>query len=138
MRHWVEHEGAWLPSVGIDAMPPSPRDGFAYLATPYTHYTGGMDAAAKAACVIAGALIRRDIAVFCPIAESHAIAVAAGLDQCDFSLWMRQDRPKLRAASALIVADLDGWRDSRGVREEIRLFAPLGRPMMLLSTEGLL
>lgn len=132
------HRGVWLPRIHVDQVVPATDGGFIYLATPYTKYRGGLEAAARAACLLAGALIRRDVPVFCPIAESHTIALVAGLDMTAHGVWMRQDLPKLRMASALLVAEIDGWRDSRGVSEEIDTFKPMGRPMGLVSVEGLL
>ena len=64
---------------------------FWYLATPYNKYPYGMDAAFHLACENAALLIRHRVHVFSPIAHSHPIAMAGGLDPVDYEIWMEQD-----------------------------------------------
>lgn len=95
---------------------------FFYLATPYSKYPHGPVRAFDDACELAATLIGADIPVFSPIVHSHPIAETGKLDAFDHSLWMAIDKPFLKAASALIVARMDGWESSLGIKKEINLF----------------
>ena len=82
-------------------------DGFWYLATPYSKWAAGIDDAALMAARIAGSLARYRVAVFSPIAHSHAVAMASGIDPRDHTIWIPLDDPFMDAARGLIVADVD-------------------------------
>lgn len=103
--------------------------GFQYLATPYSKYIDGLSMASEMACKLAAILIDEGIPVFSPIAHSHAIAMAGGMDPLDHNIWMPADKPLMEAAYGLIVAKLPGWEDSRGVLEEIDAFRAMGKPV---------
>jgi len=100
-----------------------------YLATPYTRYPRGLDAAFEDAAAIAGALIKRGLAVFSPICHSHPIAKHGGIDAVDHELWMRIDREMWDRCDELLVAKMDGWDQSRGVAAEIEYFLKRGAPV---------
>ena len=57
--------------------------------------------------------------MFSPIAHTHDLVPFTGGQSHDF--WMAQDVPLLLKASRVMVLCLDGWQESRGVQEEIRL-----------------
>ena len=123
-----------FPVVGYDTVPSlSGGAGYWYLASPYSRYEEGLGAAAWRICIIAGELIRRSVPIYVPIAETHMLAEAAGLDHLDADLWSRFDRPKLEAAAGVLVATMKGWRESHGVTEEIAFMANRGRPVLLLD-----
>lgn len=108
-------------------------DSFYYLATPYSLYPFGQEAAWREACRIAGKLIKLGICVYSPIAETHPIAVEAGIDLFDESLWVEMDKPKLDASCGLIVAKMDGWEDSKGVAHEIAETRRANKPVFFLD-----
>jgi hypothetical protein len=66
-------------------------------------------------------------AVFSPIAHSHPL-VEHGLPT-DWSFWERHDREHLARCDEVVVLMLDGWQESIGVREEIRIARELGKPV---------
>lgn len=111
--------------------------GFLYLATPYTRYREGLDAAFHSACRAAGLLIKQGIPCFSPIAHSHPIASVCGLDAKDHEIWLPADRPMMEAASALLVVKLDGWADSFGIAEEIKAFRAMHKPVLFITIEDL-
>ena len=43
---------------------------------------------------------------------------------------MKQDYPFLVASEGLIVLMLEGWQDSKGVQEEMRVAECLGKPIV--------
>ena len=115
------------------AMKDSEVETYWYVATPYSNYIGGLDAAFLAACRVTAALIKAGIRVYCPIAHTHPVAIHGGLDPLDHAIWMPADRPLMEAASGLIVVKMQGWGESRGVQEEIKVFKNAGKPIHYLE-----
>ena len=103
--------------------------GFWYLATPYTLYPEGIEAAFQEACRNAGLLIRAGFPVFSPIAHSHPIALAARIDPLSHEIWLPADLPMMEAAKGLIVCRMTGWENSYGVAVEMERFARMGKPI---------
>ena len=96
-----------------------------YLATPYSKWAGGIDDAAHRAALIATTLHHQGLVVFSPIVHSHALCVAdreAGLHRLDalsHDYWLKLDKAHAAASCGLIVAMMEGWRESAGIRREI-------------------
>lgn len=105
------------------------RESFFYLASPYSGYPAGLDAAFRAACTNAALLVAAGIPVFCPIAHFHPIAKHGSLDPVDHTIWLPADRPMMDAAHGLIVLMLESWRESVGVAHEIKIFESAGKPV---------
>lgn len=102
-----------------------------YLATPYTRFPLGHDAASQMACELAARLLRFRVPVFSPIAHSHSIAVAGLRDvQVDHNFWMHADAPLMEAAGGLIVVTAESWEKSSGMAEEIKRFTAAGKPVV--------
>jgi hypothetical protein len=107
--------------------------GYWYLATPYTRYPAGIEAAFIAASRAAADLVRLGIGVFSPIAHTHPVGVHGGIDPLDLDLWLKVDAPLMNAAHGLIVFKLDSWEESRGVAHEVDVFGRAGKPIEYLS-----
>ncbi len=108
-----------------------------YLATPFTHYPHGPEAAFIEAARIAGKLSLRGHAVFSPIAHGHAMAVHAEIDAYDAALWESINRPFVALCSECWVAMMDGWRDSDGIRQEIEDFTCADKVVRYLDPKTL-
>lgn len=108
-----------------------------YLATPYTKYPLGIERAFEHAAALAALLLVLGVRVYSPIAHSHPLAIHGKLDPLDHSIWMPFDEAMMDAADALIVAEMDGWRDSKGVRHEMDFFARDGKPIYMLNVSTL-
>lgn len=108
-----------------------------YLATPYTKYPGGVDAAFKDAARLAARLILNGYVVFSPIVHTHPIAVYGEIDHLDHELWMKLDRHMMNACDALVVAMMPGLEESVGVQIEIDYFYAAGKPVHFLECETL-
>lgn len=106
--------------------------GTSYLASPYSRYHGGLDEACRLVSVAAGVLMRRGHRIFSPIAHSHAISVAAGINPLDWDFWRHQDEDHMKQANGLIILQLDGWRESVGVTDEIAAFEWMGKPVICI------
>lgn len=106
-----------------------------YLATPYTKYPGGHEAAFQEAARIHAALAGRGLDIFCPIVHTHPLVpyVPRELQTLDF--WLRLDRWAMDHCDVLIVAMMDGWRDSAGVAREIEHFKQAGKTVVYMDPQ---
>jgi hypothetical protein len=103
--------------------------GYFYLASPYSIYKHGLDAAYQVACEAAGLLMQAGVPVFSPIAHSHGIAAYGGIDPLSHDIWLPADEPFMDAAKGLIVLQEDGWADSYGIAQEMAAFALADKPI---------
>lgn len=105
-------------------------DSFTYLATPYSKYPHGLEAAYHEACRAANLLREtRRIRIFCPVAEFHELAKSLGVDPRDHSFWLAVCRPFMGRAAGLLVVKMAGWQGSLGIAEEIQAFHVMGKPV---------
>lgn len=105
-----------------------------YLATPYTKYEAGIDAAFMDAAALAARLLKLDVKTYSPIAHCHPMAQYGNIDPKDHSIWLPYQEVMMAKADALLVAQLQGWRDSYGVNEEIKFFDRHRKPKFYLDT----
>jgi len=106
---------------------------FWYLATPYSKYPDGLQAAWDMACCAAADLIRAGIKVYSPIAHTHPIALAGKMDPLDHNIWLPADQPMMDAACGLIVYRAASWEISKGIAHEISAFERAGKPVIYLD-----
>lgn len=104
-----------------------------YLATPYSKYVGGLEAAFTEACRQTALLVKAGVPVFSPIAHTHPIAMLAGMDPLDHTIWLPCDRPMMDAAWGLIVCKMDGWERSYGVAHEMDVFRQANKPVIYMK-----
>ena len=104
-----------------------------YLATPFTRYPFGIDAAFIEASRIAGGLVKRGLTVFSPIAHSYPLAIHGDINAFDEAFWQRVDAAWCELCAELYVALMDGWRESRGVNHEIQEFIAMGKPISFVE-----
>lgn len=109
-----------------------------YLATPYTKFPDGIEAAFIEASKLAARLLRAGVKVYSPIAHCHPIATFGALDPLDHAMWMALDTVMLSAADVLIVAHMASWEESKGMAIEIEYFEKAGKPIFDLDPESLL
>ena len=108
-----------------------------YLATPYSKFPGGLEAAAIAACKLAGRLMQADVRVYSPIAHSHFIAKCAKIDPIDHDFWLHQDDAFLDMADALLIAEFPGWQESRGINYEFDVMRGQKKDIYYINPETL-
>lgn len=106
-----------------------------YLATPYTLYKKGIDAAFIDAATVAGGLVIRGVRVYSPIVATHPVAVYSGLDPYDVPLYLALYKKIMESSDALLVANLPGWEKSEGVKYERNWFKENGVPSFLLDID---
>jgi hypothetical protein len=103
-----------------------------YLVSPYSHPDAAVrEHRFREACRAAAALLRAGHAVISPIAHSHPL-VEHGVPT-DWSFWEEQDRELLACCDEVVVLMLDGWDQSVGVREEIRVAREIGKPVRFVE-----
>lgn len=110
----------------------------AYLATPYSKYCKGIDVAFEHAAALAAKLLIKGVKVFSPITLTHPMAIYGHIDPLDHKIWIPFDETMMRMADALIVAMMDGWRESFGIAHEIRYFTGDNKPVVYLDPETLI
>lgn len=99
----------------------------AYLATPYSKYTPGIEAAFIDASKLAARLMLSGVQVYSPIAHTHPLAVHGGIDPLDLSIWLPFDEAMMKACDVLIVAHMQGWEESTGIAHEVKFFEDAGK-----------
>jgi hypothetical protein len=108
-------------------------DPYFYLATPYSKYPDGLQAAFVEAAANAAVLIRRGLRVYSPIAHTHPIAAAGKIDPLDHKIWLPADAPFMAHAHGLIICKMDGWATSFGIRQEIDEFEVADKPIFMME-----
>lgn len=108
-----------------------------YLATPYSQFEGGIEAAFVRACEIAALLVTTGVRVYSPIVQTHPLAMHGRLEPLDHELWLPFDEAMMDAADCLIVARMPGWDRSLGVAHEIAVFRRENKPVFHLDPAGL-
>ena len=106
---------------------------FWYLATPYSRYPYGIEAAYSEACIQTALLIRAGIPVFSPIAHTHGVAVHGNIDPLDHTVWIPSDQPMMDAASGLIMLQMQGWQESFGMALEYEAFRDAGKDIVFMT-----
>jgi hypothetical protein len=105
-----------------------------YIASPYSLYPGGREAACAEVSKVAGDLIIEGVKVLAPIPHSHTICEFSELDPLDHDLWMEQDEALMSACDALVVVTFTGWDNSHGIAMERDFFRhTLKRPIHFLD-----
>lgn len=116
------------------------KGGFVYLASPYSKLAKsvGLDEATRVVALAAGALMSEDCVVFSPIVHGHHVAEAYGLDKLDQAFWMAQCYPIACKASVCVVLKFEGWRESEGVKAEVKFFESLHVPVIYVEPSELI
>ena len=72
--------------------------GLWYVATPYTRYAAGRDAAFHEACRVTARLLESGVKAYSPIAHTHPVAQYTLTCETDHEFWLVVDRPFMDAA----------------------------------------
>lgn len=108
-----------------------------YVGTPYSKWADGLDAAFVEASKLTARLMQAGLKVYSPIAHTHPLAVHGNIDPLDHSIWLPFDGAMMDKADAMIVAMMEGWETSKGVRHEIEVFTEAGKPVFFLNPADL-
>jgi hypothetical protein len=105
-----------------------------YLASPYSHPDPSVrEARFNAACLAAAQMIRAGQPVFAPIIQGHSLT-QFGIPG-NWPFWEPLARRYISRCDQVIVLQIDGWRESEGVRAEMALAAAMEKRVDYLETE---
>jgi hypothetical protein len=112
-----------------------------YLACPYTHQDYAVrEERFRLATKTAAELIRKGHIVYSPITMTHPIDVvmAGDTNTLGSDYWVQFDEAFMSVCAEMIVLQIEGWNQSRGIRREIDYFRSRGKPVRFLSVEQVL
>ncbi len=109
------------------------KSGFWYVATAYSKYKDGIDAAYNYARDVADVLQTAHIKAYVPVISGHEDATSAGINPRDHEFFMAVCRPWMERAHGLIVVGMDGFEESRGVIAERAYFGAASKPILFLD-----
>jgi hypothetical protein len=110
-----------------------------YISNPYNGSPELRELRANIAAKTCGRLLKKGIHAWSPIVHNHAMLKAFD----HFSLEERRslildfDFSLLRNSRGMIVLEMDGWKDSYGVKAELALCKKLGIPVSYLDPREL-
>lgn len=111
-----------------------PEGVLAYLATPYSKYeNGNLELAFRDAANLAARLMLAGVRVYSPIAHTHPLAIHGNVDPLDHDIWLPFDEAMMQRCEVLIVAQMKGWRESKGVQHEIQYYLKRARTIFVLD-----
>jgi uncharacterized protein DUF1937 len=105
----------------------------AYLATPYTKFDEGLDAAFEVASQLGARLLQSGVFVYAPIVHLHPMAKHGRLDPLNLSLWYPHNDEMMKRCDSLIVAQMPTWENSAGMAVEIEYFLYASKPIFDLD-----
>lgn len=109
-----------------------------YLATPYSLYPDGPDAAVSECEKIAGELAVEGVCVFPAIASGAALVRGCpDLDPNDNEFWFEHNSSEMEDCEYLLIAEMRGWKESIGIHDEKEWFQSCGRPVFYLNPRTL-
>ena len=108
-----------------------------YLASPYTSKDIRECYSREAkATVAAGLLIEKGYSVFAPITQSHRIAtLSSTINSNDHDMWMECDLAILKHCQQVVVLAIPGYKESKGVAEEVAFANENGIPVAYATLE---
>ena len=105
-----------------------------YLAVPYAHPSSEVrEYRFRTACRASAVLMKHGIVVFSPLSHSVPIAEYVGDVESEHDFWLGQDIPILQRCDELLVVGLDGWTESKGVKQEIFEALSLRKPITVID-----
>lgn len=113
------------------------RNKLIYLASPYTHPCKIVKEKRFLEITrLASEIIKKGYLPLTPITASHEIARIGNLQGC-WPTWRKLDLQMVKRSDAVVVAQMDGWRESIGVTAEIRAAKRYGKPVYYLNPNSL-
>ena len=102
---------------------------YLYLGQPYSHPTPHiMNLRFLEGERVAAEILRTGRSVYAPIVHNHRMAWRRQLPD-DHDFWLRYCFDMLRKADALLVLEIEGWEESRGLNAEIGMAQVAGIPI---------
>jgi nucleoside 2-deoxyribosyltransferase len=108
-----------------------------YLASAYTGNERQQNLRQHITTYVAAALAEKGLVVYSPITHGHRLSeyLPPGIQSHEF--WMMQCLPILERCDELWVLQSGGWRQSRGVQEEVAFAARLHIPTFYITATNI-
>ena len=113
---------------------------FIYLSSPYSHHDAAVRAQRYRDALQTVALLMSDgRTVFSPIVHCHELALTFNLPT-SFDFWRNYNLQMLQEAFLISVLCIPGWKDSKGVTEELKYArgVPMGVSYIYIENNRLL
>lgn len=110
-----------------------------YLACPYTDANRFVrEERYQLATRAAASLILKGRIVFSPITMTHPLDVllAGEANTLGSDYWVKFDVAFMAACSEMAILNIDGWRESSGIRREIAYFRSHSKPIYMVDVNG--
>lgn len=108
-----------------------------YLASPYSHCNSLVrEKRIRSAARIAGILFDRGEFVIPAIPLGHEMASWTKEKGDDWKTWAEFDKELIRRCDGVIVLCIDGWRESIGVKAEIKFAKSIGKPVRYIDEQA--
>lgn len=108
-----------------------------YLASPYSHCNSLVrEKRTRSAARIAGILFDRGEFVIPAIPLGHEMASWTKEKGDDWKTWAEFDKELIRRCDGVIVLCIDGWRESIGVKAEIKFAKSIGKPVRYIDEQA--
>ena len=106
---------------------------FIYLASPYSHSEASIrEARFKEAEAATVWFLKQKVWVYSPIVHCHALAKEHNLPT-DAGFWQEFNHTMIERSSGVIVLGIEGWQESKGVKDEISFAREMGLEVSLVS-----
>lgn len=107
--------------------------GYLYLGSPYSKFHAGQAVACQLVSKAAANLMKMGLVVLSPIAHSHNVGLAGGIDLLDWEFWKHKNDPLIAGASGMLLLKLEGWEESVGLAYEIAAFDAADKPVVYVE-----
>jgi hypothetical protein len=104
-----------------------------YLASPYSKYPNGMEAAFIDISKQGAFLAKNGIYTLGPITHSHPIALYGEINAVDHEFWLKWDFAFIDRLDGMIVCMMEGWENSTGVLREIEYCKKTNKPIWYMT-----
>lgn len=107
-----------------------------YLASPYSDPRPHVvEYRVGAVCTIASALVGEGLTVYSPIAHGHALHKLGGYPGTEAEAWRKHNRSLLYHSCGVLVLQLHGYENSKGISLERTWAADFEKPVEPLDTK---
>lgn len=105
-----------------------------YVMSPYSGTREDMYKRHDAVAEACSFLFKEDIITFSPIMQWHLSAFRHNLPK-DWETWWQYNEVMMNHSKAGLVLQIDGWRQSAGVRKELEWYERSGKPVFFMQPD---
>jgi Domain of unknown function (DUF1937) len=107
-----------------------------YLASPYTSPDPKIvEQRYDQTVLVMSQLLRQGVKIYSPIVHCHVISTRHNLPT-DYKFWLDYNTHMLELCYGMFILCLDGWKDSLGIKDEIKIAQRLKIPIDHIDFNG--